>query len=151
MRDVLQNSNAVQVDIGDLLPLAQAALQGASAAVLTPSLPELAVRLEQPPLAASSAAYYDSFVAGASPDACQPLCLPAHILLPAAAPGCMLVGPGAVARGFLKRALHAAEVKADWSVQWPCAMHSAQAPAITHALDNMKSAYAGHSGIAAAS
>ena len=74
MREVLQDFNAVQVDIGDLLPLAQAALQGASAAVLTPSLHELAARLEQPPLAASSAAYYDSFVAGAPPDAWQPLC-----------------------------------------------------------------------------
>ena len=63
------------MDIGDLLPLAQAALQGASGAMLTPSLPELAARLEQPPLAASSAAYYDSFVAGAPPDAWQPLCL----------------------------------------------------------------------------
>ena len=54
----------MQVDLGDLLSSAQAALQGAAGAVLTPSLPELASRLEQPPQAASSAAYYDSFVAG---------------------------------------------------------------------------------------
>ena len=92
----------MQVDIADLLPMAQAALQGASAAVLTPSLPELAARLEEPPLAASSAAYYDSFVAGASPDACQPLCLPAHILLPAAAPSRMLAGSGAVVKSCIE-------------------------------------------------
>ena len=54
----------VQVDLGDLLPCAQAALQGAAGAVLTPSLPDLAARLEQLPQAATSAAYYDSFVAG---------------------------------------------------------------------------------------
>ncbi len=57
----------MQVDLGDLLSSAQAALQGAAGAVLTPSLPELASRLEQPPQAASSAAYYDSFVAGGAP------------------------------------------------------------------------------------
>ena len=101
----------MQVDIGDLLPMAQAALQGASAAVLTPSLPELAARLEQPPLAASSAAYYDSFVAGAPPDAWQPLCLPARMLLPAAAPRCMLAISGAVNQSPLETALHAAEAK----------------------------------------
>lgn len=53
-----------QVDLGDLMPLARAALQGAAGAVITPSLPELAARVEQPPQAVSSAAYYDSFVAG---------------------------------------------------------------------------------------
>ena len=140
MREVLQGFSAVQVDIGDLLPLAQAALQGASAAVLTPSLPELAARLEQPPLAASSAAYYDSFVAGAPPDAWQPLCLPAHMLLPAAASRCMLARPGAVTEGFFKHGQHALEAKADWSVQQPCTMHSAQTPTDTHALVSMKSA-----------
>ena len=57
----------MQVDLGDLLSSAQAALQGAAGSVLTPSLPELASRLEQPPQAASSAAYYDSFVAGGAP------------------------------------------------------------------------------------
>ena len=54
----------MQVDLSDLLSSAQAALQGAAGAVLTPSLSELASRLEQLPQAASSAAYYDSFVAG---------------------------------------------------------------------------------------
>ncbi len=54
----------MQVDLGALLSSAQAALQGAAGAVLTPSLPELVSLLEQQPQAASSAAYYDSFVAG---------------------------------------------------------------------------------------
>ena len=94
MRDVLQNFNAVQVDIGDLLPLAQAALQGASAAVLTPSLPELAARLEQPPLAASSAAYYDSFVAGALLNAWQPLYPPTNMR-------CQMQHPGACLQGLV--------------------------------------------------
>ena len=63
-RSTSQGVVGMQVDLGDLLSCAQAALQGAAGAVLTPSLPELASRLEQQPQAASSAAYYDSFVAG---------------------------------------------------------------------------------------
>lgn len=70
----------VQVDLGDLLPCMQGALQGAAGAVLTPSLPDLAARLDQLPQAATSAAYYDSFVAGVPhADFCGTLmCLLSH-------------------------------------------------------------------------